>query len=335
LPLVRLQSNRSKCGGSSGNGVWVMQKCAEAHGGSCVIRFEPERTTFRFTCEVDSFIAPRRSFSTQSSASGDAFSLPAGTWGIAVDDSNIQRKLMDRFMKRAGIPENRRIILGETADQVLSMDSTVAGLMARHRNDKFILIVDENLDVAVSGALHQTISGSQCVERLRKRLDPMTECRLLALIRSANDALPDVQLYKARAHGYLHKEPMQKDVLEVIRPWWMERFAQANDNSNEPPCTCDSDTDDPYEPSRDEIFESVEMINELAGEQRALGEERWSEVREKIHMLKGDVKTLESQKAEAISTLVGQLDQLLDHPNLPEAFSEQWAETRSLLDSCL
>ena len=51
--------------------------------------------------------------------------------------------------------------------------------------------------------------------------------------------------------------------------------------------------------------------------------------------LKGDVKTLESQKAEAISTLVGQLDQLLDHPNLPEAFSEQWAETRSLLDACL
>ena len=312
---------------SSGNGAWIMQKCAEALGGKCSIRFEPNRTIFMFSGPVEAFPVSQPSTRWKDGE----FSLPADTWGIAVDDSAIQRKLMDRFLKMAGIQDNRRRILGESSDEVFSMGDAVASLMAQHPKDKFILIVDENLDLAVDGTVHKTISGSLCVEKLRQKLDPDSECRLLALIRSANDALPDIELYKARAHGYLHKEPIQKGkVLDVIRPWWKDRFSATTQKQCDP--ASNVETDDVYGPSAEDILESVDMINALvAVTDESVLEKRWGIIREKLFVFKGDLKTMES--TESMSSVVHRLDRLVEHPKLPENFLDHWTNIKSHIES--
>ena len=59
-----------------------------------------------------------------------------------------------------------------------------------------ILLVDENLDIVDEATnKHDTISGSQCVENIRRRLSPEIERRMFALIRSANDSSSDIAIY--------------------------------------------------------------------------------------------------------------------------------------------
>jgi len=59
-----------------------------------------------------------------------------------------------------------------------------------------LYLVDENLDIVdESTNKHDTISGSQCVENIRRRLAPGIERRMFALIRSANDSSSDIAIY--------------------------------------------------------------------------------------------------------------------------------------------
>ena len=56
--------------------------------------------------------------------------------------------------------------------------------------------MDENLDIVDESInKHDTISGSQCVENIRRRLTPEIERRMFALIRSANDSSSDIAIY--------------------------------------------------------------------------------------------------------------------------------------------
>lgn len=59
-----------------------------------------------------------------------------------------------------------------------------------------LYLVDENLDIVDEATnRHDTISGSQCVENIRRRLSPEIERRMFALIRSANDSSSDIAIY--------------------------------------------------------------------------------------------------------------------------------------------
>jgi hypothetical protein len=246
---------------TSGNETWIMQKCAEALGGTCAMQFKSGRTVFSFSCPVEALPVGQ----SMEECEGDFF-LPKCTWAIAVDDSIIQRKLMDRCLRLAGIQDGRRIILGATQDEILTLETDVAQLMKQHPNDRFILIVDENLEVETHGVVGSMISGSLCVERLRMQLDHAMERRLLALIRSANDSLPDIQLYKSRAHGFLHKEPIRSnDFLNLIRPWWLARFDNAGSNiqpisQSGPTSAADGCGDEASGPSTDGVLESATCV---------------------------------------------------------------------------
>ena len=56
--------------------------------------------------------------------------------------------------------------------------------------------MDENLDIVDEATnKHDTISGSQCVENIRRRLSPEIESRMFAMIRSANDSSSDIAIY--------------------------------------------------------------------------------------------------------------------------------------------
>jgi len=311
---------------SSGNGAWIMQRCAQTLGGLCSIRFETNRTVFSLKCPVDAF-PEEKTFHGSISEIDESFCLPEGTWGIVLDDSSIQRKLMDRFLKMAGIEDSRRKIYGKDADEVFGFCDTVCEFMKNNPKDKFILIVDENLDIVGGGARQQTVSGSLCVDKLRKQLGPQTEKRLLALIRSANDSLSDIEIYKTRAHGYLLKEPIKKGgVLEVIRPWWIQRFRL--DRSISKIAMSNLLGDELYFPSSEDIVEALDVIRALLSvdDDEHLAS-RWCMIQENLQRLKGDLKTRGSE--ESLLSVVDRIDRLIDSKELPAEFVEHWENIES------
>ena len=81
---------------SSGDGGWIVKKCAKALGGDCSIKFEESRTLFSLRCPAVSPTERKMSIDLQSYSEDvdiSNFCIPPNTWGICIDDSNIQRKV--------------------------------------------------------------------------------------------------------------------------------------------------------------------------------------------------------------------------------------------------
>jgi hypothetical protein len=157
--------------------------------------------------------------------SASLFEVPKNTWGIAVDDSGIQRKLMDRFMSVAGIERSRRRILGGSDQEILGFNEYLEKLIRENPDDRFLVIVDETLIVVEENGSQKTISGSKCIASLLHILKPEDSQRLLALVRSEADSSVDIDIYKTRAHGFIPKSHIHKDmVLPIIECWWKMRF---------------------------------------------------------------------------------------------------------------
>jgi hypothetical protein len=315
---------------SSGNGAWIIQKCAEALGGKCYMQFEPARTVFSFTSPVGENVIE---LETGSSQEDEDFLLPGETHGIVIDDSMIQRKLLDRFLGMAGISKSRRHVLGKNADEVFGFCEYVANQMKKYPNDKFLVIADENLDIVDGGARHLTVSGSRCVEKLRESLDEATESRLLALIRSANDSAKDLELYRNRAHGYMLKEPVKdQSLLDIIKPWWTARFP--NSSKGRASVLYTRSSSNSYGPSAKDIENALKVVDALCTAQDGSAiKMRWLAIREKLHTLKGDIKTMKSK--ESLSEILKHLDRLVQHTHLPSNFAKRWSDVRSQIEAII
>ena len=216
---------------SAGDGAYVMRKGAECLGGKCEIRFEEHGSTFSFACPAtvcEQWLQNQRAADVNNeddSAEKGPFSLPETTWAVVVEDSVMQHKLLDRFLKKAGIANDRLIALGKTPQEILQFTEKIREALKDHPDDNFLMIIDENLDVVEGGAVTKTVSGSFSIQELLKSLSPEDESRVLALIRSANDSVQEVELYQSRAHGFLLKGPIKKGgLLDEIKPWWIRRF---------------------------------------------------------------------------------------------------------------
>jgi hypothetical protein len=159
--------------GASGDGAWIMQKCARTLKGECDIHFEKDRTVFSFRCPARDYVAIENE--GENLTSYDFSTLPEGTWGIVIDDSGIQRKLMDRFLKIAGIEVEKRLVVGKDAKEIYGFCDLIVNLMRENPEDKFLVIADENLEVVEGAALSGTVSGSLCLQRTLKytKLGPM------------------------------------------------------------------------------------------------------------------------------------------------------------------
>ncbi|KAJ1452362.1 hypothetical protein M885DRAFT_486811 [Pelagophyceae sp. CCMP2097] len=220
---------------SSGDGGWIMRKCARALGGDCGISFTAEGSfftaSFPATVAVQPVTLPRcPSDAGGFAALGDAppFALPAGTWGIGIDDSGMQRKLLVKLLVFAGVAEDRVFVTGETADEIDSFAAFVVEHVRQHAQDYHLVVVDENLDVKRTGP-GKTVLGSEIILELRATLEAEgLNGRLLTVVRSANDSPEDVAVNRSRAHGFLPKAPVRRDkVLEVLAPIWAGRFPEA------------------------------------------------------------------------------------------------------------
>jgi hypothetical protein len=173
---------------SSGDGAWIMQKCAKTMGGKCNIKFEEDRTVFTFSC-------PAEPLTVVEWPETKDFEVPPDTWGIAIDDSKIQRKLMARILAHAGVHEDRRIVIGKNPAEVSGLEAVIVELLDNHPESKILVLIDENLDFGVSQDEHVIISGSQVMKGILERLTPAQDKRVFALVRSANDSAEDVSLY--------------------------------------------------------------------------------------------------------------------------------------------
>eukprot|EP00614_Pseudopedinella_elastica_P016817 CAMPEP_0172652946 /NCGR_PEP_ID=MMETSP1068-20121228/243575_1 /TAXON_ID=35684 /ORGANISM="Pseudopedinella elastica, Strain CCMP716" /LENGTH=535 /DNA_ID=CAMNT_0013467369 /DNA_START=24 /DNA_END=1631 /DNA_ORIENTATION=- len=230
---------------SSGDGGWIMSKVAQSLGGSVDIVFEEARTVLTLECPVHTALGHKRSAQGLLDESIlEDWSVPANVWGIAVDDSSMQRLLLTELLEMAGIHPSRMVVTGGTMQECTEFAVRTEALIRAHPEDEFLVIVDENLDVICENGVDRvTISGSMEVAKLLSNLrdpgrgrrrgraaDPpgSLESRVLTLVRSANDSVDDVALYNERAHGFLPKTPLRREnIIEVLAPLWLARFDRA------------------------------------------------------------------------------------------------------------
>ena len=123
---------------SSGDGAWIMQKCAKTMKGVCRIHFTHEQTKFTFQCPVVPVCS-------NSQPKYIDFKVPSNVRAIGIDDSKIQRKLLSRILTHVGVEPSRQILLGESPEDVTEFESTLMQLMEEHSTEKFLVIVDEHL----------------------------------------------------------------------------------------------------------------------------------------------------------------------------------------------
>lgn len=255
------------------------------------------------------------------------FSLPQRVWGIAIDDSKVQMKLLGKFFEFAGIEKDRIKVFGQTADEIMGFVEYVVQFMDTHMGDHVLLIADENLDVMDEASRHVTISGSQLVENIRQSLLPEQEMKLVALIRSANDSSSDVAIYRSRAHGFLPKAPIKKgNVLETLAPLWLARYPQQNIEDDDSD-SFDSQSLQSIESSVNEFIGSTPIeISQTLKEIDALFSkgspvESWDIIWEKLHVFKGDLLTL--QVGSKVISAVGMINSFRDL-NTNEELAERW-----------
>jgi len=308
---------------SSGDGAWIVHKCAKTLGGSCGIVFEKNKTVFSFCCPATTY-KDSMDFSSFNTA---GFELPKNIYGVAVDDSRVQRRLLRRYFMYAGIAEDRIRILGADASELSGFNDWVVNFIDDHPDDYFLFIVDENLDVHHDETKHVTLSGSLYVSEIRQRILPEQERRMLALIRSANDSANDIAIYNSRAHGYLSKCPVKLDnVVETLAPIWLERFPISQSTQNptrgskeRPNPHTDSDTDTFV--SLQDLMGTIGKINNLSGGKGEELQKNWPSIWEMLHSMKGDLLTMMSN--EEISTAI-QIINSIRGPMAPDHFLQKW-----------
>ena len=261
------------------------------------------------------------------------FRLPSNTHGIAIDDSKIQRKLLSKLMEFMGITKDNITILGDGPSEILSFEDHVVEYMKLHASDYVLLIADEQLDIVNESSQHETISGSLMTKKIRERLPPELEGRMLALVRSANDSAVDISAYCERAHGFLPKAPIRRDnVHDTLMPLWVQRFPDGAfyaDDDQSVASSAHSDEDLACNP--EDIAQKLDDIESMF--QQDIHKTNRRAVNDQIQLLKGDLLTLNA--SASMMPILGMINLLLysEHDD-PEQAQRQWYEIqRSITES--
>ena len=303
---------------SSGDGAWIMQKCAKNMGGQCKIAFEPDQTTFSFECHAESIQQDaEKPLST--------FELPHNTWAIGIDDSWIQRKLLLRIFASVGIQNGRKKVIGRNAGELDSIGALFGAILDEDPDSKIIVLIDENLDFTDDQGARVIRSGSKIMLGVLESMSVPRRDRVLALVRSANDSSGDVALYKQRTDGFFPKIATKQEVaMEIIEQAWIEKYGVTNDPAilaqfgvNEEECGEESI-------SRDDLREVVSSVDTLL-KGKSYQEIPWSHLWSALHGLKGDIMISDNPKlvlaAQQITSMRGS--------KAPEDFDARWKLIRS------
>lgn len=220
---------------------------------------------------------------------------------------------------------DRLVVLGGSCEEIIGFIDFAVTYVETHPDDYIFMIVDENLDVEESkdGTKRDSVSGSHCVEKIRKRLSKKDERRVLALVRSANDSTSDLSLYNIRCHGFLPKAPIRKErINETLAPLWYKRFPPSEFGLCLGP-----DLADEASPSGDvacssgEIIQKLNEINMMFLEGVHLADQR--RINDVLHELKGDLLTMAGFNASMIS-IIGQINMMLQSSHNPADTMSRW-----------
>lgn len=307
---------------SAGDGAWIIRKCAETLKGSATIKFGKDKTTFSFTCPTTLY--------EKAASEALNFQMPPNTWGVAIDDSKIQRKLLANLLDTAGVVASRRIVQGGTAAEIAGFELFLVDLIQRHSEDYFLVIVDENLDMTHNG-FRRNFSGSEFIRKVRLRLMPDQEQRMLALVRSANDSAEDVALYCSRAHGCIPKATsMPASFVHTIGFFWKQRFktkSLANESTTQSSVASDELNDDFASIVVEEVMGNMDYVDNIfATSSSSSLAEKWPRIWERLHSLKGDLSSL--SETILIDKTVDEINSMRGS-NLPLSFEERWMILRS------
>jgi hypothetical protein len=314
---------------SSGDGAWIAQKCAKTLGGRCNIFFETDRTVFTFECPI----ATHEDSASINSVDLATFKLPANTFGIAIDDSGIQRKLLAKIFNLLDIQRDKQLVMGANAKEISQFNEVVIKLIQSNPDEYFLLIADENLDVTEDLVHHQTVSGSALIHRLRNDLGPELERRLLAVVRSANDSSTDTALYLSRSHGFFPKAPIKKDkVFEILAPLWIRRFPDYAVQHEKTPTLSTSNPTETFVSSAVDLMNTLNAIDTLCKQEDISLHLRWQTINENLHVLKGDI--LCWQPSYLVSYALQAIDALRS-PTPPRDLSSKWFSIKTLVEAML
>ena len=190
-------------------------------------------------------------------------------------------------------------------------------------NDFIFIIVDENLDIEnKDGSKQKSISGSHCVEKIRKRLPKDAERRILALVRSANDSTSDVSLYNIRCHGFLPKAPLRKEKInETLAPLWYKRFPPSEFG------LCLGTDEEISIPSEDVACSSTDILQKLNEIDSLFDIDAHvadpSRINDVMHELKGDLLTMTGFNVSMIGIL-GQINLMIQTSHEPDETALKW-----------
>jgi signal transduction histidine kinase len=301
---------------SSGDGAWIMQKCAKTMKGECDIRFEEDQTVFCFTC-------PATSLAESKLSSSRDFVVPVGTWAIAIDDSRIQRSIMTRILLNAGLERSRTVVLGKDASEVEGCGDRLVGLLREYPKAKVLVLVDENLDFRETDSEQVVLSGSAILKEILHNLPPADEARTLVLVRSANDSAKDVARYVERTHGFFPKDLMQQDrIREILEPLWTKRFPVRKKmglhRHDDSATSIDLNA---------EFGDSLERIDSLVNKSTDI--DSWSAIWGVLHQLKGDLIILEpSSNLNAVTARI----ESMRGSTMPTDFVGKWPTLRKMIE---
>jgi hypothetical protein len=321
---------------SSGDGAWIMQKCAKALGGACTIKFDEDGTVFCFRC-------PAEPYSSNWAATHENFELPPGSWGIAVDDSKIQRRLsMRRIFKYAGIDDSMGIILGKDPSDVEDMDKLFRGILEKDPDCKILVLMDENLEYSTD-TFHTTLSGSKCLQNALKKLPHELESRILALVRSSNDSRDDIATYTARTHGFFPKSSVRKQqVQEILAPLWKARFAEVTETTTDASLNSKHDnisvaSDDDSVATHADLLTKEELLdyvrNIVAMLEKKDPDVAWPSLWSALHTLKGDLMVLGVMGDIGGFAVAVDLICQMRGAKRPTNFESLWKETCELVEA--
>eukprot|EP00525_Craspedostauros_australis_P007240 CAMPEP_0198119190 /NCGR_PEP_ID=MMETSP1442-20131203/24573_1 /TAXON_ID= /ORGANISM="Craspedostauros australis, Strain CCMP3328" /LENGTH=555 /DNA_ID=CAMNT_0043777605 /DNA_START=84 /DNA_END=1751 /DNA_ORIENTATION=+ len=305
---------------SSGDGAWIMNKCAKTLKGECSISFSSDHTTFTFRCPSKEFTELDDTLRPWGKPSN--FTVPEGTWAIAVDDSLIQRKLLGKLFENAGVPKDHCLLLGKTSQEIRGFGGTVKRLLNEDPECKMLILMDENLDMTENGR-DVLLSGSRALHEMLLELDPSEERRILALIRSANDSGEDVEVYTNRSHGFFPKTPMKRDrVREMLSLLWIRRFHNDTEDA--------STMTEQEEILRKDVAKALFLCSSLISDGVTIS--RWPKICNALWDLKTKLEhDLLSRRVHSMAELIGGMQK----SGVPGNFDVKWKLIRETVDDAV
>jgi len=299
---------------STGDGAWIMRKCAECMRGTCSIDFTPTRTVFELKCPATARL--------DESLLEDAH-LGQEVWGFGVDDCEFQRFVLNNLFASVGVREEQIYISGEEASDLEYLADNLICFMRKLPPDAVVLaIIDENLDLPQP--CQATVSGSYAVKLARERMPEDLERRLLAFVRSANDSANDQQLYAQRAHGFLRKEHGKATHASILRACACRFGTQCLRRAEAVAEQQSADVEQAEEhvvamTELDKVMATLETWQSMS----------WNEVWRKLHRMKGIVTSAPVGGA-VCNHMICEIESLRCLDALPSNFSLIWANLKAL-----